>query len=71
MNTYTFNPRELKKGFRPVLIHVGRTSGREYRTPLDAHSVDGGFLFIPMYGVNSDWGRNVLAAGSARVRVNE
>lgn len=71
INTYTFNPRELKKGFRPVLIHVGRTSGREYRTPLDAHSVDGGFLFIPMYGVNSDWGRNVLAAGSARVRVNE
>lgn len=68
MNKYTFNPRELKKGVRPVLIHVGRTSGREYRTLLDAHPVEGGFLFIPIYGANSDWVRNVLAAGSARLR---
>lgn len=70
-NTYTFNPRELKKRDRPVLIHVGRASGRENLTPLDAHPFGGGFLFIPIYGVNSDWGRNVLVAGSARVRVNE
>lgn len=69
MNKYTFNPRELKKGVRPVLIHVGRTSGREYRTPLDAYRVEGGYLFVPVYGVQSDWVRNVLAAGSARLRV--
>ncbi|NHF64065.1 nitroreductase family deazaflavin-dependent oxidoreductase [Microcella pacifica] len=70
MNKYTFNPAELKKGKRPVIIHVGRTSGREYQTPLDAHRVDGGYLFVPVYGVESDWVRNVLAAGSARLRVD-
>ncbi len=70
MNKYTFNPRELKKGVRPAIIHVGRTSGREYQTPLDAHRVDGGYLFVPVYGVQSDWVRNVLAAGSARLRVD-
>lgn len=70
MNKYTVNPREVKKGERPVIIHVGRNSGREYRTPLDAHAVDGGYLFVPVYGVTSDWVRNVLAAGSARLRVD-
>lgn len=70
MNKWTLNPRELAKGERPVIIHVGRTSGREYQTPLDAHAVDGGYLFVPVYGVNSDWVRNVLVAGRARVRVD-
>ncbi|MBX9471592.1 nitroreductase family deazaflavin-dependent oxidoreductase [Microcella sp.] len=70
MNKYTFNPRELKKGVRPAIIHLGRVSGREYQTPLDAFRVDGGYLFVPVYGVQSDWVRNVLAAGSARLRVD-
>lgn len=69
MNKWTFNPRELKKGKRDVLVHVGRTSGREYQTPLEAFRVDGGYLFVPVYGVQSDWVRNMLAAGSARLRV--
>lgn len=68
MNKWTFNPAELKRGKRPVIIHVGRTSGREYQTPLDAFRVHGGYLFVPVYGVESDWVRNVLAAGSARLR---
>ena len=41
-----------------------------YHTPLDAHRVDGGFVFILMYGVESDWVQNVLAAGSARLEVD-
>lgn len=69
MNTWMFNPRAIAQGERPVLMHVGRTSGREYQTPLDAHEVAGGFHFVPVYGVNSDWVRNVLAAGSARLRL--
>ncbi len=71
MNKWMFNPRELKKGERPVIIHVGRTSGREYQTPLDAHAIEGGYLFVPVYGVTSDWVRNVLAAGSARLRLGD
>jgi len=53
-----------------VLIHVGRSSGRPYRTPLDAHPVDDGYLFIPMYGPRTDWVRNVLAAGTASLRID-
>jgi len=68
MNKWTFNPAELKRGKRDVLVHVGRMSGREYQTPLDAFRVDGGYLFVPVYGVQSDWVRNMLAAGSARLR---
>ncbi len=70
INKRVFNPMELKRGVRPVLTHVGRNSGTTYRTPLDAYPVDGGYLFILVYGSGSDWVRNVLAAGHARLTVN-
>ncbi|MBB5851167.1 nitroreductase/quinone reductase family protein [Amycolatopsis umgeniensis] len=65
-----FNPRAIASGKYPVLIHVGRTSGKTHRTPLDAHPVEGGYLFIPVYGADSDWVRNVLAARGARLRID-
>jgi deazaflavin-dependent oxidoreductase (nitroreductase family) len=68
VNKHVFNPREIRRGSRPVLTHVGRRSGVTYRAPLDAHPVDDGFVFFPMYGTDSDWVRNVLAAGSATLR---
>ncbi|WP_431898556.1 nitroreductase family deazaflavin-dependent oxidoreductase [Nonomuraea sp. bgisy101] len=64
-----FNPRAIAGGAWPVLIHVGRMSGATYRTPLDAHPVDGGYLFVLVYGSRSDWVQNVLAADGARLRV--
>ncbi len=70
VNRRIFNPREIRKGKRPVLIHRGRTSGNEYLTPLDAHRVDEGFMFIVMYGSDCDWVQNVLASGSATLRVD-
>jgi deazaflavin-dependent oxidoreductase (nitroreductase family) len=70
INKRVFNPRELRRGVRPVLTHVGRVSGTTYRTPLDAHPVDGGYLFVLVYGSGSDWVRNVLAAGRARLTVD-
>lgn len=69
VNKRVFNQIELKRGVRPVLIHVGRSSGTTYETPLDAHAVDGGYIFILMYGSESDWVKNVLAAGSATLRI--
>lgn len=69
INKRLFNPMELRRGIRPVLTHTGRRSGRTYRTPLDAHPVEGGYVFILVYGSQSDWVRNVLAAGSARLTV--
>ena len=70
INKRVFNPLELSRGERPVITHVGRTSGRTYRTPLDAHPVEGGYLFILVYGSRSDWVQNVLATGHARLTVD-
>ena len=70
INKRVFNPRELKRARRPVLTHVGRSSGTTYRTPLDAHPVEGGYLFVLVYGSKSDWVQNVLDAGHARLTVN-
>lgn len=69
LNKRTFNKREIKRGQRPVLTHVGRTSGKTYRTPLDAHRVDNGYIFIVNYGARSDWVQNILAAGTAQLAV--
>jgi deazaflavin-dependent oxidoreductase (nitroreductase family) len=70
INERVFNPLELRRGDRPVLTHVGRISGATYRTPLDAHPVDGGFVFILVYSSRSDWVRNVLAAGRAQLTID-
>jgi deazaflavin-dependent oxidoreductase (nitroreductase family) len=69
INKRVFNPRAIASGSWPVLTHVGRSSGTTYRTPLDAHPVDGGYVFVLVYGSGSDWVQNVLAAGRARLRV--
>lgn len=70
VNKRLFNKMELKRGVRPVLNHVGRSSGKRYRTPLDAHRVEGGYMFILVYGSGSDWVKNVLAAGTAVLEID-
>lgn len=70
VNKRVFNPIEVRRGARPVLIHTGRSSGRTYRTPLDAHRLPDGYVFIPMYGPRTDWVKNVLSAGQARLRID-
>jgi deazaflavin-dependent oxidoreductase (nitroreductase family) len=69
INKRVFNPRAIAGGRWPVLMHVGRTSGTVYQTPLDAHPVEGGYVFVLVYGSGSDWVQNVLVAGGARLRV--
>lgn len=71
VNKLVFNRYELSKGQRPVLRHVGRSSGAAYRTPLDAHPVEGGYMFILVYGSQSDWVQNVLAAGKATIEIDD
>ena len=70
INKRVFNPMEVRRGARPVLIHTGRSSGKTYRTPLDAHRLPDGYLFIPLYGPRTDWVRNVLAAQAARLSMD-
>jgi deazaflavin-dependent oxidoreductase (nitroreductase family) len=70
INKRVFNPVEVRRGARPVLIHTGRSSGKTYRTPLDAHTLPDGYLFIPLYGPRTDWVKNVLAAQAARLSID-
>jgi deazaflavin-dependent oxidoreductase (nitroreductase family) len=46
-----------------VLTHTGRRSGRTYQTPLGAHTFGDGVILPLAYGSQTDWYRNVLAAG--------
>ena len=51
-----------------VVAHAGRRSGRSYRTPVNVFAKQGVYTFALTYGADSDWVRNVLAAGGCTVR---
>ena len=70
VNKRLFNPRQMRKGKRPVVVHTGRSSGTTYRTPLDAHLTKDGYVLVVRYGPGSDWVRNTLAAGGATLRLD-
>jgi deazaflavin-dependent oxidoreductase (nitroreductase family) len=50
-----------------VVVHTGRRSGREYRTPVSVFASDDGYLVALTYGAESDWVRNVVAAGGCEL----
>jgi hypothetical protein len=47
-----------------IPTHIGRRSGGTYRTPLGAHSYGDGFILPLAYGIQTDWCRNVMVAGT-------
>jgi deazaflavin-dependent oxidoreductase (nitroreductase family) len=50
-----------------VVVHRGRRTGREYRTPVMTFR-DGGTVVIALpYGADADWVRNTLAAGGCEL----
>jgi deazaflavin-dependent oxidoreductase (nitroreductase family) len=52
------------------LHHIGRRTGRSYLTSVGAR-MGGGVVLIPLtFGSQSDWARNVYAAGQCSVHVN-
>ena len=51
-----------------VVAHVGRRSGRTYRTPVNAFKRGDGYVIALMYGSGSQWVRNVLAAGEVEIQ---
>lgn len=51
-----------------LLHHRGRTSGREYVTPIGPSPTPGGFAVVLPYGPRTDWLLNLVAAGSAVLR---
>src|SRR6516225_6366948 len=51
-----------------IIVHRGRKSGREYRTPVNVFRRPGGFIVALTYGPQSDWVHNVLAVGEATLQ---
>jgi deazaflavin-dependent oxidoreductase (nitroreductase family) len=51
-----------------VVIHRGRRSGNEYQTPVNVFATEDGYVLALTYGPESDWVKNVLAAGGCELR---
>ena len=71
-NRHVTNPvQRLWAGWAPgmgILEHVGRRSGRVYRTPLMVFSTDDGVAILLTYGPDRDWLKNLAAADGGRLR---
>jgi deazaflavin-dependent oxidoreductase (nitroreductase family) len=50
-----------------IVTHVGRRSGRRYRTPVNVFRRGDDFLVFLTYGSDVQWVKNVLAAGSCSI----
>ena len=50
-----------------VVAHVGRRSGRVYRTPVNLFRAGDRYVIALTYGADSQWVSNVLAAGAVDV----
>ncbi len=69
-NRNVTNPRVLRTAGAPgaaasVIRHVGRVSGRPYETPVGPVAVGDDYVIALPYGPETDWVRNVMAAGGA------
>lgn len=66
-NRHVTNPiQRLWAGKAPtfgILEHVGRKSGRTYRTPLTVFGADDGVAILLTYGPDRDWLKNITADG--------
>jgi len=51
-----------------LVVHRGRRSGREYQTPVNVFPADDGFIIALTYGADTDWVKNVQAAGGCELR---
>jgi deazaflavin-dependent oxidoreductase (nitroreductase family) len=50
-----------------IVTHVGRRSGRTYRTPVNLFRAGERYVIPLTYGSDSQWVRNVVAAGECEV----
>jgi deazaflavin-dependent oxidoreductase (nitroreductase family) len=50
-----------------VVEHTGRTSRRQYRTPVNVFQAPDGYLIALTYGTDSDWVKNVLAGNGCEL----
>jgi deazaflavin-dependent oxidoreductase (nitroreductase family) len=50
-----------------IVTHTGRRSGRVYHTPTNVFRDGDDYIIALTYGANTDWVRNVLAAGGCEI----
>ena len=74
--THVLNPLIVKVAGRrhfamaAQIQHVGRRSGKAYVTPATAHLHGDVILIALTFGNQSDWARNVHAAGGCTIRIS-
>jgi deazaflavin-dependent oxidoreductase (nitroreductase family) len=51
-----------------ILTHVGRKSGKVYRTPVNVFRAHDAFIIALTYSSGSEWVKNVLAAGGCELK---
>jgi deazaflavin-dependent oxidoreductase (nitroreductase family) len=51
-----------------ILTHMGRKSGKVYRTPMNVFRASNGFIIALTYSSQSEWVKNVLAAGGCELK---
>ena len=51
-----------------ILTHMGRKSGKVYRTPVNVFRASNGFVIALTYSSQSEWVKNVLAAGACELK---
>lgn len=61
------SPMAARRGGFGIVIHTGRKSQRQYRTPVNIFPIDGGYTIGLTYGRDSEWVRNVLAKGGCQL----
>ncbi len=70
-NRHVTNPvQRIWAGWAPgmgTIEHVGRRSGRIFRTPLTVFSTDEGVAIMLTYGPDRDWVKNLIAADGGRL----
>ena len=70
---YLINPlTRLLAGWMPgfgLLTYRGRTTGRIYHLPINVFERGEHYIFVLTYGSESQWVKNVLAAGGCEMRV--
>jgi deazaflavin-dependent oxidoreductase (nitroreductase family) len=72
------NPVLLRRGLAgkgrseiATLEHVGRRSGMKRLTPVHPEVTQNGFRIIVPLGTQSEWARNVMAAGHCRLQLHD
>jgi deazaflavin-dependent oxidoreductase (nitroreductase family) len=51
-----------------ILTHVGRKSGKVYRTPVNVFRASNSFIIALTYSSQSEWVKNVLAAAGCELK---